>query len=192
MFKFDAKRVIILPMKESHLLNIVIAEEQEADIEDIHKVNVAAFKGGGEADVVDQLRESCDEFISLVAKVNGKVVGHILFTPVRIIQIDDWSVSGMGLAPLAVLPEYQGEGIGSSLCRQGLKRIEAAGHSFVVVLGDPRYYSRFGFGRASKHGIASSFEGVPDEAFMITIFDSNVMADVSGIAYYQPEFNAVT
>lgn len=179
-------------MKESQTFNIVIAEEQAGDIEAIHYVNVAAFEGGGEAKVVDQLRESCDDFISLAAKVNGKVVGHILFTPVRIIQHDDWSVLGMGLAPLAVLPEFQGVGIGSSLCKQGLQRIEAAGHPFVIVLGDPGYYSRFGFERASKHGITSSFEGVPDEAFMIKIFDPETMADVSGIAYYQPEFDAVT
>jgi len=179
-------------MKESQPRNIVIAEEQSEDIEAIHNVNVAAFMGGGEAEVVDALREACDEFISLVAKVNGKVVGHILFTPVRIIQKDDWSVMGMGLAPLAVLPEYQGEGIGSWLCKQGLKRIEASRHPFVIVLGDPGYYSRFGFDRASKYGIASSFEGVPDEVFMIIIFDPKAMADVSGIAYYQPEFDAVT
>lgn len=179
-------------MKQSHTLNIVIAEEQAGDIDAIHVVNVVAFEGGGEADVVDKLRESCNDFLSLVAKVNGKVVGHILFTPVRIIQKDDWSVLGMGLAPLAVLPEFQGLGIGSSLCEQGLKRIEAAGHPFVIVLGHPGYYSRFGFEPASKHGIASSFEGVPDEAFMIKIFDPEAMAEVSGIAFYQPEFDDVT
>lgn len=179
-------------MKECHIHRIVIAEEQEENIEAIHLVNKAAFEGGGEANVVDQLRESCDDFFSLVAKVDGKVVGHILFTPVRIIQNDDWSVLGMGLAPLAVLPEYQGEGIGSSLCRRGLERIQAAGHPFVIVLGDPGYYSRFGFERASKHRILPSFGNVPDEAFMINIFDPNAMADVSGTAYYQPEFDDVT
>lgn len=179
-------------MKQSHTLNIVIAEEQSGDIDAIHVVNVVAFEGGGEADVVDKLRESCNDFLSLVAKVNGKVVGHILFTPVRIIQKDDWSVLGMGLAPLAVLPEFQGLGIGSSLCEQGLKRIEAAGYPFVIVLGHPGYYYRFGFEPASKHGIASSFEGVPDEAFMIKIFDPEAMAEVSGIAFYQPEFDDVT
>ena len=171
---------------------VVIAKEQPEDIEAIHRVNLAAFKGGGEADVVDELRSSCDDFISLVAKCNGQVIGHILFTPVRIVQIEDWTVSGMGLAPLAVLPEFQGEGIGSALCEEGLKRIESEGYPFVIVLGDPRYYSRFGFTRASKHGITSSFEGIPDEASMITVFDQQVMADVSGIAYYQPAFDSVT
>lgn len=171
---------------------VVIAEEQPEDIEAIHRVNFAAFAGGGEADVVDELRNSCENFISLVAKIDGQVVGHILFTPVRIIQTDDWSVLGMGLAPLAVLPEFQNEGIGAALCEEGLQRIATAGHPFSVVLGNPKYYSRFGFERASKHGIASSFEGVPDEAFMIYIFDTQVMADVSGIAYYQPAFDTVT
>lgn len=179
-------------MMGNHTKRIVITDEHPEDIEAIHSVNLVAFGGGGEADVVDELRESCDDFISLVAKVDGQVVGHILFTPVRIIQTDDWSVLGMGLAPLAVLPEFQGQGIGSALCEEGLRQIEAVGHPFVVVLGDPRYYSRFGFDRASKHGIVSSFEGVPDEAFMITIFEPQIMADVSGIAYYQPAFDTVT
>lgn len=171
---------------------VLVSKEQPQDVAAIHHVNVAAFGGGGEADVVDQLRDSCNNFISLVAKIDGQVVGHILFTPVRIIQTDDWSVSGMGLAPLGVLPEFQGEGIGSALCVEGLKRVRSEGHPFSVVLGDPKYYSRFGFERASEYGITSSFEGVPDEAFMITIFDPQIMADVSGIAYYQPAFDAVT
>lgn len=171
---------------------VVITEEQPEDIETIHRVNFAAFKGGGEADVVDQLRSSCDDFISMVAKLDGQVVGHIFFTPVRIVQKNDWTVLGSGLAPLAVDPEFQGEGIGSKLCKEGLQRIEAEGYPFAVVLGNPKFYSRFGFERASKHGITSSFEGVPDEAFMITIFDPQIMADVSGIAYYQPAFDSVT
>lgn len=83
-------------------------------------------------------------------------------------------------------------GIGSALCEAGLKDMERSGMPFVVVLGHPRYYPRFGFERASNYGIRSSFEGISDEVLMIRVFDAARMSDVSGVAHYQPEFDAVT
>lgn len=169
-----------------------IKEEGLNDREGVRTVNVAAFGRNGEADVVDQLRDSCSAFISLIAKINDEIIGHILFTPVRLIQDQDWSIEGMGLAPLAVLPGYQKQGVGTELCQEGLRKVESIGFPYVVVLGDPSYYHRFGFMRASDHGIRSSFDGVPDEAFMIKIFDSQVMAGASGVVYYQEAFNSVS
>lgn len=169
-----------------------IKEEGLNDSEGVRAVNTAAFGSQGEADVVDQLRDSCSTFISLVAKIDEEIIGHVLFTPVRLIQDQDWSIEGMGLAPLAVLPEYQNQGVGTELCKEGLRKVESIGSPFVVVLGDPSYYHRFGFVRASDHGIQSSFDGVPDEAFMIKIFDPRVMAGANGVVYYQEPFNSIS
>ncbi len=169
-----------------------IAFEKPEDIEAVRQVNLAAFNGGGEADVVDLLRQDSDIFISLVAKIDDQVVGHILFTPVRIEQTDGGTISGLGLAPLAVRPEYQGQGIGSALCTLGMKLAAQAGYPFAVVLGHPGYYPRFGFEPASKFGIKSAFPDVGEEAFMIWIKDLSAMAGVSGVAYYHPAFDSVT
>jgi putative acetyltransferase len=98
----------------------------------------------------------------------------------------------MGLAPLSVLPSYQGQGIGSELCRRGIRKIGALKYPFVVVLGNPGYYTRFGFSPAKQHNIACEYLDVPDNAFMIKVFDEEIMQDVIGTAYYRPEFGEIT
>jgi putative acetyltransferase len=98
---------------------------------------------------------------------------------------------GMALAPLAVLPEYQRQGIGSALVKAGLQILHSRCCPFVMVLGHPGYYSRFGFEPASRAGLRSQWEGVPDEVFMVLILDSSSMADVAGIARYRLEFDAL-
>lgn len=168
--------------------DITILEEQVQDVVGIRHVNRIAFDGEYEAEVVDRLRENCPTILSLVAKDGEDVVGHILFSPAHIVQSEGGSISGMGLGPLAVLPAYQGLGIGSALCHVGLQHMDQAGYPFVIVLGHPDYYPRFGFKRASAYGIRSSFKDIPDEAFMIRIFDVEMMMDVKGIANYRPEF----
>lgn len=165
--------------------------ETPDDIEAIHAVNAAAFRTDGEAKVVDRLREICHPFISLVAEVNGKVVGHILFTPVQLNTSKDLILDGMGLAPLAVLPEYQSKGIGSALCESGLEKIRAMGTPFVVVLGHPGYYPHFGFKPAADFGIRSAYPDVPPEAFMIKIYDRDLLHGVKGVVQYRPEFDEV-
>ena len=117
-------------------------------------------------------------------------MGHILFTPVRI-ESAERRVVGMGLAPMAVLPDRQRQGIGSKLVRQGLDILRERGCPFVVVVGHPEYYPRFGFEPASAHGLGSQWEGVPDEAFMVLVFDADAMTGVSGVAKYREEFNEV-
>jgi len=116
------------------------------------------------------------------------VVGHILFTPV-VVESAQRLVVGMGLAPMAVLPECQRQGVGSRLVRQGLDILGKSGCPFVVVVGHPEYYPRFGFEPASKHGLTSQWEGVPDAAFMVLILDEHTMAGVSGVARYRKEFD---
>ena len=158
----------------------------------IRKVNQEAFGRNSEAELIDLLRISSPVFISLAAKINGKVVGHILFTPVRVIGSGSQPVEGLGLGPVAVLPEVQRMGVGAALCRAGCKLAESAGYPFVVVLGHPSYYPQFGFEPAKPYGISCAYEDVPDDAFMICIFIPGVMKDVSGVAHYREEFDLVS
>ena len=170
----------------------MIEAEQREDIDAIHQVNLQAFGRPGEAQVVDSLRENSPIFFSFVARVEGRVVGHVLFTSAHIVQADDWTISGLGLAPLAVLPQYQGMRIGSALCREGLNRIQPEAYPFVIVLGHPGYYPRFGFERASRYAIHCAYKDVADEAFMIKILNPEKMTGVTGVAYYRPEFDSVS
>jgi putative acetyltransferase len=123
-----------------------------------------------------------------VAEEKGRVVGHILFTP-TVIDSSGQLIQGMGLAPMAVLPENQKQGIGSQMVRKGLEILRERGCPFVVVVGHPEYYPRFGFELASKYSIRSQWNGIPDEAFMIIIFDYNAMKSVKGVVRYRDEFN---
>lgn len=170
---------------------ISIREEAPEDVPTIRRVNELAFGQALEAGIVDALRESGDEFLSFVADCDGEVVGHILFTPVTI-ETERGAVRGMGLAPMAVLPERQRRGIGTALVRHGLAALRDRSCPFVVVLGHAEYYPRFGFEPASRHGIRSQWEAVPDEAFMILVVDKRVMEGVSGIARYRGEFDDAT
>jgi putative acetyltransferase len=164
-----------------------VRRERQGDEAQIYEVNYQAFGRKEEAEVVNALRDSCSEGISLVAEEEGRVVGHILFTP-TIIEGEGNCLLGTGLAPLAVLPKYQGKGIGSALVRAGLDEMRMAGEPFVVVVGHPGFYPRFGFERASKYGIQCEYGEVPDEAFMIIVFDERRMQGVKGVAKERPEF----
>lgn len=168
---------------------IEIRAERPQDVPAIHGVDELAFGRPVEADMVDRLRHSCAAGLSLVAEDDGVVVGHVLFTPV-VIDDDRGPVAGMGLAPVAVTPARQGHGIGTALVEGGLEELRAEGCPFAVVLGHPGFYPRFGFERASAHGLTSQWDGIPDEAFMVLLLDPDTMAGVSGVARYRDEFNA--
>jgi putative acetyltransferase len=167
---------------------IRIRPETPEDFQAITEVNVLAFAQSNEAELVEKLRRNCPEIVSLVAEDNHRIVGHILFTPVTIEGIDQ-SIQGMGLAPMAVLPERQREGIGSLMVRQGLTLLKARGVPYVIVLGHPEFYPRFGFQVASQRTIACQWQGVPDDAFRICVFDQDSMQRVTGVARYRPEFS---
>ena len=119
----------------------------------------------------------------------GTVVGYLLFTPAVVVSRGR-RVAGMGLGPLAVRPDRQRQGIGSALVRRGLEILRERTCPFVVVLGHPAYYPRFGFEPAAAAGLSSQWEGVPDEAFMALVLDAEAMRGVSGIARYRDEFDA--
>ena len=168
---------------------ITIRPEQPDDAAQVRRVNELAFEQPAEADLVERLRQACADSLSLVAEDKG-VVGHILFTPV-VVESAARPVLGMGLAPMAVLPDRQRQGIGSQLVTRGLDILRERSCPFVVVVGHPEYYPRFGFEPASTHGLSSQWKGMPDAAFMVLVLNPHAMAGVSGVAKYREEFNAV-
>jgi len=168
---------------------ITIRVEAAEDVDAVWRVNEAAFGRAGEADLVDALRRRGAVILSLVAEQEGEVVGHILFSPVTISD-DDKRVTAVGLGPMAVAPGYQRMGIGSQLVEAGLMWLREAGHEVVIVLGHPKYYPRFGFVPASRHGIRWEHDA-PEEVFMALSLHPGGLAGVRGIVRYQPEFGGV-
>ena len=168
---------------------MIIREEQPSDIEKIWKVNVEAFETIAEANLVNSLRDSGCTFITLVAVTETKVVGHILFTPVELSGNKN-NLKIMGLAPMAVLSQYQNKGIGSELVQAGLERCKSLGYDAVVVLGHPDYYPKFGFVPSVKYGIKSEYD-VSDEVFMILELTPGSLNHHEGIIKYHEAFNGV-
>ena len=165
---------------------VLIRPEQSSDRAAIRHVNKQAFKGPDEAKLVECLRDAGKAAISLVATCHQHVVGHILFSPVSI-EFNPRRIRGLGLAPLAVLPEYQQRGIGSQLVHHGLKESKAQGYDLVVVLGHQAYYSRFGFKRASVYGLRNEYQA--DESFRVLELRTGTLNTVSGLVKYPSEFN---
>src|SRR4030095_4541152 len=127
---------------------IEIQEERPSDIAAIRDVNRRAFGQDQEANIVDALRSNGGSLLSLVASLNGRVVGHIMYSPITVRD-----VTGAALGPMAVLPEYQRQAIGTKLVETGNEKLKAAGYPFIIVVGHPDYYPGFGFTPASAHGI---------------------------------------
>lgn len=165
---------------------IEIREEQPEDREAIREVNIRAFAQSHEADIVDDLRRNCNDLLSLVARMENQVVGHILFSPASI-ESKARTIQGMALAPMAVLPEFQQRGVGSELVRTGIAELKRRLCPFVIVLGYAGYYPRFGFEPAGVYGIRSEWE-VPEDAFMLLVLNESEMRGISGVARYRPEF----
>jgi putative acetyltransferase len=165
---------------------IEIQSESPEDIAGIRQVVGRAFDGRPtEPRLVDLLRAAGKAAISLVALSAGGVVGHVLLSPVTL----DPPLAGfnaVGLAPVAVAPQFQRQGIGSALIHEGLERCRQAGYEIVVVLGDPRYYSRFGFRRARDFGLGNDYNA--DEEFMALELKPGALSGVRGRVKYAPEF----
>lgn len=164
----------------------VIRLEIPPDAPAIRAVNEAAFGRPAEADLVTRLWEAGRVCLSLVADIDGEIAGHILFSDVSVDGTDDARM--VGLAPMAVLPGRQNQGIGSALVRRGLEDCREFGYRGIIVLGHPAYYPRFGFVPASRFGISCEFDA-PDEAFMAIDLAGERLP--GGRARYAPEFAGI-
>jgi putative acetyltransferase len=158
--------------------------EQPGDERGVRETNEQAFDAPLEARLVDALR-GCDGCVSLVATIDDRIVGHILFTPVAIEPPLDRRIAG--LAPMAVRPEHQRSGIGGQLIRAGLEECRQSGYEAVVVLGHPEYYPRFGFAAAHTFGLTCEFPS-PPEAFMAIELEPGALSGVRGLVHYLPQF----
>ena len=162
---------------------IQVRQERPFDIKAISTVIEAAFcnqeySGRNEHLLVEELRKAGALELSLVAELNDDIVGHIAFSPVT---INDQSQHWYGLAPVAVLPQFQNKGIGSRLIKEGIEQIKAKGAKGCVLVGEPEYYKRFGF----KHFDQLTYQHAPSQYFLIRPFNSDIP---SGVVKYHPIF----
>jgi putative acetyltransferase len=172
-------------------MDVKIRQETAGDHQSITVVNNLGFGQENEGQLILRLRKT-KKFIpelSLVAEIEGRIVGHILFYPIEI-KSDGQVFHSLALTPMAVLPEYQKQGIGSQLVREGLRRARKLGFKSVIVLGHAAYYPRFGFEPAGKWGIRPPFE-VPDDVFMALELVKDGLKSMQGTVEYPPEFNDV-
>jgi len=165
--------------------------ETPDDLAAIREVLTDAFGRPNEAKLGETIRTSPNFIpeLSLVAKEDNQVLGHILFSPIVIATLTE-NIPALALAPLAVTPTRQRQGIGSQLVRVGLVKCQELNHSIVVVLGHPNYYQQFGFQTASKFGIQAPFS-VPDEAFMVLGLKPDALQSVKGMVQYPAYFMEV-
>lgn len=166
---------------------MIIRKELPEDVSQVRNINFSAFDTKAEANLVDVLRSSGISIISLVAEKEGELIGHILFSPV-ILECGSENISVAGLAPMAVLPEWQNRGVGSKLVEEGLRQCQEAGYDAVVVLGHPEYYPRFGFVPSIKYGIKSEFD-VPNEVFMVKELKDGALTNCAGSIKYNEVFS---
>ncbi len=160
-------------------MTVRVTLETPDQIPAIRRLLLEAFPTSLEADLVDRLRHDGDITIGVVAVATDAVVGHAVFSPMTA------SMKALGLGPVAVRPSWQARGVGSMLIRNGLERAKKAGWDAVFVLGDPAYYSRFGFDTAAASGFASPYAG---RHFMALSLNACPLPVRTGRVDYAPAF----
>jgi len=164
---------------------IEIRDELPDDDAAVRAVHVLAFGGEAEAHLVELLRNGKQAPIALVATTGGQVIGHLMFSPITVADAFE-DFRGIALAPVAILPEFQNQGIGSKLIRNGLEACRRAGYDAVVVLGHTTYYPRFGFSRATDYGLTNEYDA--QEAFMVMELRPGTLERIGGLVKYMPAF----
>jgi putative acetyltransferase len=150
----------------------------------IHSINEAAFGRPDEANLVDSLRSEGVVVASVVAELERRIVGHILFSRM-FIETDGGSIAAAALAPMAVSPEHRRQGIGGRLIRHGLDLLRGRGEHIVIVLGHPDYYPRFGFCSGKARSLESPF---PPDAFMAMELSPGALDGIRGKVRYPAAF----
>lgn len=167
-----------------HIEDVLVRPEHADDGGAIRAVNQSAFGSAEEADLVDRLRDEGAVLASFVAEQERQVIGHVLFSRI-LIETADESVLSVALAPLAVSPVHQRQGVGSALVRFGLEWLRTRGERSVLVLGHPQYYARFGFSSDRARALSTPF---PPEAFMALELTADALDGIRGTVRYPAAF----
>jgi predicted N-acetyltransferase YhbS len=164
-----------------------IRQEQKSDHKKVYEINKQAFDQENESKLIEKIRvgEGFVPELSLVAELDGEIVGHILLSKIKIVGEAEYE--SLALGPMAVVPKLQRQGIGGKLVNTGLEIAKKLGFESVIVVGHKDYYPKFGFEKASKWGIKCPFE-VPDEAFMAIELVENSLKNKAGTVVYPKEF----
>jgi len=162
----------------------IVRHETDSDFGAIRKVNCLAFSQNDESDLVDSLRDGGFAELSMVAEIDDRVVGHVLFSRLEIIS-EHATIAALALAPMAVLPDFQGQGIGSQMIQIALDQCRDEGHAIVIVLGHPNYYPRFGFSTALAKPLESIYAG---DSFMAMELVLGSLQGVTGSVRYSKPF----
>lgn len=165
------------------MTGLTIRLEEKADIEAIRRVHEASFGSLLEAELVDNLQAEGDAVLSLVAVHEGEIAGHVLFS--RLAALESRGLRASALGPLAVVPAHRNSGIGAALVRDGLRRLIADGEDLVLVLGDAKFYGRFGFTAKAAEPFQTPYDGPDLQA--IALSDAGHLAQ--GVLRYASAFS---
>jgi putative acetyltransferase len=176
-------------------VQVTIRRERPGDAERITRLVECAFTHSdlgyhGEARLLDRLRNNCPTAISLVAERANALVGQIQFSPASIVS-DEHASTGLGLGPMCVLPEFQQQGIGTRLVQQGLELAEREGAEFVIVVGHPAFYRKFGFVPAADYAVTSPWPEIPRDVFRLYVIGDTSRRPLAGQACYHPAFDSI-
>jgi len=174
--------------------SLVIRKEKPEDYSTVIELTEKAFEtmefsDGKEGQLVEKLRKAATFIpeLSLIAEHNGQIIGHILFTPLKI-ENENYKNDSLVLGPVSVLPEFQKQGIGGQLIVAGHQKALELGFHSAILIGHPEYYPRFGYQKASGFGLKVAMELPSDDVFMAVELSEAALKDISGMVIFPPEF----
>lgn len=160
---------------------MILRKEEKKDFDEIRNINNICFNGDYESRLIENLRQGSNFILSLVAKDNGKIVGHIMYSRIKI-----GDINSVALAPMCVIPEYQKKGIGTDLIKESFKYLKEINEKNIVVLGHTDFYKRLGFEKSANYGVKCPFD-VPEDIFMVFELEKGSLTE--GIVEYGEEFS---